>query len=139
MIYMLDTNLCVYIIRKKPTPVLRKLATSYAPGDIGLSAITVAELQYGVEKSQHQAQNQQALAQFLLPFVIVEFGYDAAVAYGGIRATLERAGTPIGTLDMLIAAHALSLDLALVTNNTREFTRVSGLRLEDWTATEASG
>ncbi|MBC8074785.1 MAG: type II toxin-antitoxin system VapC family toxin [Chloroflexales bacterium] len=137
MIYMFDTNLCVYIIRKKPASVLRKLAT-YAPGHIGLSAITIAELQYGVDKSQHQAQNQQALAQFLLPFVIVEFGYDAAVAYGGIRATLERAGTPIGGLDTLIAAHALSLDLALVTNNTREFARVPGLRLEDWVAAEAT-
>src|SRR5690348_17071913 len=109
MIYMLDTNVCVYIIRKKPALVLQKIAT-YAPGDICLSTITIAELQYGVDKSQHQAQNQQALTQFLLPFVLVDFDYNAAAHYGDIRATLERAGMLIGAMDMLIAAHARSLD-----------------------------
>lgn len=132
MKYLFDTNLCVYIIRKKPAHVLQKIAV-YAPGDIGLSVITVAELQYGVDKSLHRVQNQQALEQFLLPFALVDFGYDATIHYGDIRATLERAGMTIGGMDMLIAAHARSLDITLVTNNTKEFSRVSRLQLEDWT------
>jgi tRNA(fMet)-specific endonuclease VapC len=133
MNYLLDTGICIHIIRKKPTQVLQRI-TSCAIGDIGISTITIAELQYGVEKSTHVEQNQTALDQFLLPLAVVAFDDTAARAYGRIRAALERSGTPIGSLDMLIAAHALSLQVTLVTNNTKEFSRVPRLRLEDWTA-----
>ena len=92
----------------------------------------MAELQYGVWKSQYREQNQRALSQFLIPLVIADFDEQAASVYGKVRATLEAQGTPIGSLDTLIAAHALSLNVTLVTNNIREFSRVPGLRLENW-------
>lgn len=131
MIVLLDTNICIYIIRRKPPHVLQKFNT-YAVGDIGVSSITVAELFVGAQKSQHPAQNQQAVEQFLLPLLVTPFDYDAAMAYGQVRAALEQQGLGIGALDTLIAAHALSLGVTLVTNNVREFTRVSGLSVEDW-------
>ena len=131
MKYLLDTNICIFLIKQKPAATLDRFRT-LAVGDIGISSITVAELQYGVAKSQHIEQNRQALAQFLAPLEIVDFDYAAAVAYGTIRSALERAGTPIGSLDTLIAAHALSLDLTMVTNNVREFARVPQLEVEDW-------
>jgi tRNA(fMet)-specific endonuclease VapC len=131
MKYLLDTNICIYLIKKKPLHVLRKFET-HTLGDIGVSAITVAELQFGVQKSQYPTQNQRALEQFLIPLVIVEFDYNAAVTYGHIRAALEAQGTPIGPLDMLIAAQALSLDVILVTNNDREFCRVPNLKVANW-------
>lgn len=131
MNYLLDTNICIYLIKRRPPEVLRKFI-SYEVGEIGLSSITVAELQYGVQKSQQTARNQAALNQFLLPLTIVAFDHAAAVAYGSIRHTLERGGTPIGSLDMLIAAHALSLGVTLITNNQREFNRVPELRVENW-------
>ena len=120
MKYLLDTNICIYVIKRKPLQVLQKFSAC-SVGEIGVSSITVAELQYGVHKSQHLLQNQRALTQFLLPLVIADFDDQAAVAYGKIRAALEAQGTPIGSLDTLIAAHALGLDVTLVTNNTREF------------------
>lgn len=131
MRYMLDTNICIYLIRKKPAAVLGKFR-DYSVGEIGLSSITVAELQYGVQKSQYAEQNQRALEQFLAPLAIEDFGHEAAAAYGRIRATLERQGTPIDPLDTLIAAHALSLDVTLVTNNVREFSRVVDLKVIIW-------
>ena len=131
MNFLLDTNICIYVIKKKPPEVLRKF-TTYSVGDIGVSSITAAELHFGVQRSLHPVQNQQALEQFLLPLTIVEFDYNAAVAYGRIRATLERQGTPIGALDTLIAAQAVSLGVTLVPNNTREFARVPNLKLENW-------
>jgi tRNA(fMet)-specific endonuclease VapC len=131
MRYLLDTNICVYLMRKKPGDLLARFS-SLAVGDVGVSSVTVAELQYGVHKSRHPEQNQQALEQFLLPLMVADFDYDAAAAYGEIRATLENRGAAIGALDTLIAAHALSRDLTLVTNNRREFARVPGLRIEDW-------
>jgi tRNA(fMet)-specific endonuclease VapC len=103
-------------------------------GNIAISSITVAELRYGVEKSQQVARNARALDQFLMPLIIVDFDDDAAETYGRIRAQLERQGTPLGPLDTLIAAHALCLNLTLVTNNTREFSRVAGLTLQNWSA-----
>ncbi len=133
MKYMLDTNICVYLIRKKNPVLIQKLA-GYPVLDIGLSSITVAELQFGVQKSSQPTQNQQALDQFLVPFTIVDFDYEAATAYGRIRAYLEAQGTPIGSLDTLIAAQALSQGLTLVTNNTREFSRIPDLLLEDWSS-----
>lgn len=131
MIFLLDTNTCIYLIKKKPLEVLQKF-NAYTVGDIGVSSLTVAELQFGVQKSQRSTQNQQALEQFLLPLAIVEFDYDAAIMYGSVRAALEMQGIPIGALDTLIAAHALSLGLTLVTNNVDKFTRVPNLKLENW-------
>jgi tRNA(fMet)-specific endonuclease VapC len=132
MNYLLDTNICVLLIRQKSQQVLTKL-TSYPITDIGISAITVAELQYGVQKSSRPAQNQQALDQFLLPLTIIPFDENDAVAYGQIRTDLEAQGLPIGALDTLIAAQAVQYNLILVTNNVREFARIPGLALEDWT------
>lgn len=131
MKYMLDTNICIYLIKQKPPQVLEAF-TELSFGDVGVSTITVAELQYGVQKSQRPEQNRQALQQFLMPLIIVGFDQDAAVAYGAIRATLEQQGTPIGSLDMLIAAQAVSLGVTLVTNNLREFARVPDLKLVNW-------
>jgi len=131
MRYLLDTNICVYLIKKKPPEVLQKF-NAYSVGEIGISSITVAELQFGVQKSRYLEQNQRALEQFLIPLTIADFDYQAAIAYGAIRATLEAQGTPIGSLDTLIAAHASSLNVTLVTNNTREFSRVPGLEIVNW-------
>lgn len=131
MRYMLDTNICVYLIRKKNPALAEKLA-GFPVLDIGLSSITVAELQFGVQKSSQPAQNQQALDLFLIPLTILDFDYDAALTYGRIRTYLEAQGTPIGSLDTLIAAHALSQNLTLITNNTREFSRIPDLMVEDW-------
>lgn len=132
MKYLLDTNICIYLIRQRPASVIREMARQQV-GDVGLSSITVAELQYGVMKSAQVERNQSALVQFLAPLVIVNFDAAAATAYGNVRALLERNGTPIGSLDTLIAAHALSLDVTLVTNNEREFSRVPRLKLANWT------
>lgn len=131
MKYLLDTNICIYLIKQKPHNVLQKFQT-HSVSEIGVSAIAVAELQYGAQKSQRPAQNQRALEQFLIPLLIVDFDYNAAVTYGYIRAILEAQGTPIGPLDLLIAAQAASLDLTLITNNTKEFSRVPHLKLENW-------
>ena len=128
---LLDTNICIYIIKRKPAEVLNHFQ-KYHPGDIGLSSITLAELHYGVAKSQSQQRNTEALSEFLIPFEILPFGNEAAQAYGVIRASLEREGNVIGAMDLLIAAHAISLNAVLVTNNTREFERVPGLKLENW-------
>jgi tRNA(fMet)-specific endonuclease VapC len=131
MKYMLDTNMCIYLIKRKPTQVLKKFQ-AYDLGDICVSSITVAELQYGIEKSQQPKQNQAALDLFLTPLEIVNFDSSAAQNYGQIRANLERLGTPIGAYDLLIAGHAQSLGVTLVTNNAREFTRIPNLRVENW-------
>lgn len=128
---MLDTNTCIALIKRKPAQVLQKFS-QYPVGDIGISVVTLAELRYGVAKSQQQARNQAALDEFTLPLEIAAFDEAATLAYGTLRATLERQGTPIGSLDTLIAAHALSLGATLVTNNTREFKRVAGLEVVDW-------
>ena len=129
---LLDTNVCIHIIRRRPQAVLRRFE-GYGIGEVGVSSITVAELRYGAEKSLRPEQNLEALGRFLLPLEVLAFGGGAAASYGRIRAVLERAGTPIGPLDTLIAAHAVSVSVTLVTNNTREFGRVPGLEVEDWT------
>jgi len=133
MKYLLDTNICIYIIKQKPPHVLQRFQ-AFTPGSIGVSTVTVAELQYGVRKSRYPTKNQAALEQFLSPLLIANFNTEAAQVYGDIRAVLEASGMPIGALDTLIAAHALSLNVTLVTNNTREFSRVVGLRIENWAA-----
>lgn len=132
MKYLLDTNICIALIRQKSASALKRLAAQ-TPGDVGVSVITVAELQFGVAKSANPSQNQQALDQFLLPLEILDFDQHSAVVYGRIRRQLEHQGKPIGAMDLLIAAHAYSLEAILVTNNTREFARIPDLRLEDWT------
>jgi tRNA(fMet)-specific endonuclease VapC len=131
--YLLDTSICVHLIRQRPAGLLRKL-TALPVGDAGISSITAAQLQYGVRKSHRPEQNAEALAMFLAPLAVADFDYAAAEAYGCIRAHLEQAGAPIGPLDTLIAAHAASIDAILVTNNVGEFGRVLGLRVEDWTS-----
>lgn len=134
MKYMLDTNICIYLINRNPQHVRRHFLAQTLD-DIGVSSITVAELQYGIQKSRYPEENRNALELFLLPLLIADFDVLAAIAYGGLRVTLEKVGTPIGALDALIAAHALSLNVTLVTNNTREFSRVPGLQIANW-ATE---
>ena len=128
---MLDTNTCIAIIKRKPAHVLDQF-TAYQVGDIGISAVTLAELQFGVAKSQHQAKNQAALNEFVLALEIASFDETASAYYGKLRASLEKAGTPIGSLDTMIGAHALSLGVILVTNNTKEFNRISNLKVIDW-------
>lgn len=132
MKYILDTNICIYIIKQKPKIVLDRFK-NHRLGEIGISSITSAELHYGVSKSTNLNKNQIALNQFLIPLEIFDFDYNASVEYGKIRFELEKAGTPIGPLDLLIAAHAKSLAMTLVTNNQKEFNRVSGLKIENWT------
>lgn len=131
MPWLLDTNICIYIIKQKPISVFEKFS-AISPGEIALSVITLAELEYGARKSVAVEKNLAALHQFSIPFDILPFDYNATVEYGIIRAALENKGTPIGSLDMLIAAHAKSLNYVLVTNNEKEFSRVSGLQVENW-------
>ena len=131
MKYLLDTNICIYIIKQKPSWVVKRFS-AHAIDSIGLSTVTVSELSYGVAKSPKRTQNGQALQEFLLPLRIAPYDSRAAEIYGPIRATLEQAGNPIGPLDTMIAAHASSLDVTLVTNNVAEFSRVAGLRIENW-------
>ena len=131
MKYMLDTNICIYLIKQKPEKVLRHFK-NHSIGDIGISSITLAELRFGVEKSQQIQNNRQALEEFILPLEIADFDEKAAVRYGAVRAALEKAGTPVSSMDMLIGAHALSLDLTLVTNNVREFKQIKNLKVVDW-------
>jgi tRNA(fMet)-specific endonuclease VapC len=131
MKYILDTSICIALIREKPAALIGRL-TALEPGEVGLSSITLAELIDGADKSARPEQNLAALEQFLLPLELVDFDGSAAAVYGKIRAGLEHDGKAIGSMDMLIAAHALSLNATLVTNNTKEFIRVKGLLLEDW-------
>jgi tRNA(fMet)-specific endonuclease VapC len=128
---MLDTNICIYLIKQQPPTVIERFL-SQPVGEIGISSITAAELAYGVSKSRHVSKNRHALEQFLAPLEIAPFDQAAAWSYGRLHAHLEAKGTPIGSMDMLIAAHALSLGVRLVSNNLREFRRVPGLRLENW-------
>ncbi len=128
---MLDTNACIYVIKEHPVSFLERFV-SHPVGDIGISAITLAELEYGVAKSSRPARNREALDQFLSPLEVAPFDRAASAAYGRLRTTLERRGQSIGSLDLLIAAHALSLDVRLVTHNVKEFGKVPGLRIEDW-------
>ena len=131
MTYMLDTNICIYAIKNKPEQVLKQLH-AHLDGSICISSITLAELAHGVRKSLYPEKNEEALLQFLSILDILEFNDLAAMEYGRICAYLQRQGTPIGTMDMLIAAHAKSEDLILVTNNLREFERVPQIKLENW-------
>lgn len=128
---ILDTDTCIYVINKRPAHVFDRLR-AHRVGDIGISSITVSELRYGAEKSSRPEENHDALDAFMAPLEILDYGEDEGRTYGTIRRHLERRGDPIGSMDLLIAAHALTLDAILITNNTREFSRVPGLRVESW-------
>ena len=132
ILFMLDSNVCIDMLRRNDRTILRHF-DSCQVGEIALSSITMAELQHGVFKGNRQFADQKVLSDFCRSLEMIPFDELAAEAYGRIRADLERAGTPIGPLDTLIAAHALSLDCTLVTNNEKEFRRVDGLAVENWT------
>ena len=131
MPYMLDTDICIYIIKRKPEQIIKRFE-KLSPGDVCLSVVTVSELYAGVEKSAFPERNREALEQFLLPFDIFGYGIEEAKIYGQIRAALEKLGTPIGAYDLMIAAHCLCRCFTLITNNSREFERVPGLIIENW-------
>jgi tRNA(fMet)-specific endonuclease VapC len=130
LIYLLDTNTCVYAIKRRPQ-VLRRLQAR-SPDDFAVSVITVAELRFGAAKSSRPAKTRRSVDAFLKPFEILPFGNDAANEYARLRLALEREGRPIGERDLLIAATAKSLGLIVVTHNVREFSRVPDLKVEDW-------
>lgn len=128
---ILDTNICIYIIKNKPVSVKKRFG-EFEIGQLCISTITVSELMHGVYKSEYVEKNLKALERFLMPFEIVNYDFNASVEYGKIRAYLEKKGKVIGNMDMQIAGHALALDLVLVTNNTKEFERIDGLTLDNW-------
>ncbi|WP_019571055.1 type II toxin-antitoxin system VapC family toxin [Thioalkalivibrio sp. ALE11] len=133
MRYMLDTNICIYIMKRRPPEVHERLR--HVPvGDVGLSAVVVAELRYGVRRSHYRERSEAALERFLVFTKVCDWPEEATEHYADIRAELERAGTPIGSNDLLIAAHARATNAVLVTNNGREFDRVPGLQAENWVA-----
>jgi tRNA(fMet)-specific endonuclease VapC len=129
--YLLDTNICIYIINKRPLNIIEKFS-SLSPDIIKLSSISIAELWYGVSKSQHYEKNKQALIDFISAFNVLEFDEESAKIYGNIRASLEEKGKIIGAYDMQIAAQAINYNLILVTNNINEFQRIGGLKVENW-------
>lgn len=127
---LLDTNICIYVINRRPPTVLKRFA-DYGAGELGVSAIVASELAFGVAKSG-SAKNIAALDLFLAPLEVVPFGEDCIWQYGKLRTSLEARGLPIGAMDTLIAAHALALDVPLVTNNVKEFSRIPDLRVINW-------
>jgi tRNA(fMet)-specific endonuclease VapC len=131
MKFLIDTNICVYIMNKRPPELIQEFKDKDT-GQIGISSITVSELSYGVFKSKQQKQNLKRLEEFLIPFAILPYDENASKYYGKIRAQLEKTGNIIGPLDLLIAAHALSKKLIVVTNNEKEFNRVQSLKVENW-------
>ena len=129
--YLLDTNICIYLIKERPKEVLEQFR-KHSPEEVAISTVTLFELQYGIEKSRFCDRSRSALSKFILPLDIIELDYTAAREAAIIRARLEEAGTPIGSYDLLIAGIAKSRGLILVTNNVQEFERVEGLKLENW-------
>ena len=129
--YLLDTNICIYIMNKHPKNVVEKICTMN-PQDVKISSVSVAELEYGASKSKRRDQNRIALYDFLSPLEIIPFDSRDAEIYGIIRTELEHQGKPIGPYDLQLAAQALARELILVTNNTEEFSRIKELKLEDW-------
>lgn len=128
--YMLDTDICIYIIKRRP-PELRERFDRLAE-ELSISTITLAELYYGAEKSSQQTANRRVVADFASRLEVLQFSIDAAIHYGQVRAELERTGRPCGPHDMMIGAHARSEGLTLVTNNVREFGRMPGVHVENW-------
>lgn len=131
MIYLLDTNICIAIIKNCPLEVKKKMMRLDV-GQVAISSIVLAELRYGVELSEKQTENRAALEDFLQYVIVMDWPEQASWEYGKIRAQLKQKGTPIGANDLLIAAHALALDAILVSDNTREFLRIPELNLENW-------
>ncbi len=131
MKFLIDTNICIYIMNNRPPEVLQKFK-SIGVGKVGISSITVSELHYGACKSSHIKKNIKRLDEFLSPFEILSYDENASRYYGKIRSQLEKQGNIIGPLDMLIAAHALSNNLILITNNVKEFMRIKSLQVENW-------
>lgn len=131
MKFMLDTNTCIYIIKRKPPNVIERFRQTEI-SQIGISSITLSELLYGVSKSSKPDQNKIALMQFVTPLEILPYDDEAAQYYGDLRTHLEKQGTPIGSLDMLIAAHALSIACTLITNNEKEFIRIPNMKIDNW-------
>ena len=127
----MDTNICVYTIKKKPISVIEKVK-SFANEEICISTITISEMEYGIQKSIFKDSSREALIRFLVPFEIIDFSSSDAYEYGKIRAFLEKKGQIIGPYDLQIASQALSRGLILVTNNVKEFSRVPGLKIENW-------
>lgn len=131
MKYLIDTNICIYIMNKRPAEVIQKFKR-FELGQIGISVITISELQYGVAKSEYRKKNEQRLEEFLTPLEILVYDENAARTYGSIRFQLEKSGWPVGPLDLLIAAQAMSRKLILVTNNDKEFKRIKNLKVQNW-------
>lgn len=131
MKYLIDTNICIYIMNNHPDEVVQKFRIA-GVGNIGISSITVSELQYGAQKSNRIKENTKRLGEFLYPFEIIQYGEQESFFYGKIRNQLEKQGNVIGPLDLLIAAHALSNSLILITNNEKEFNRIKSLKVENW-------
>ncbi len=131
MRYLLDTDICIYVIKKHPSQVIEQFKR-HSPGDIAISTITLFELQYGVEKSRQRSRSGQALTRFLSPLRLLVLDSEAALEAASIRAQLHKMGKPIGPYDLLIAGLARSKDMILVSNNSKEFERIEGLRLENW-------
>ena len=131
MKYMLDTNICIYIIKKKPKKLLQKFNKQQI-GNVVISSITLCELEYGAQKSSYPERNKIALSEFLAPVTILNYDDKAAMKYGIIRTELEKKGQIIGPLDLLIATHALSENLILITNNEKEFKKIKQLKVENW-------
>jgi tRNA(fMet)-specific endonuclease VapC len=130
MTYLLDTNICIYVINEQPAHVLQRLI-QVGPESLVISTVTVAELAFGIEKSKRSGVRAK-LENFLSKFPIQDWSQDAAWVYGRVRKSLEAKGQRIGERDLLLACQALALDATMVTNNTREFERVDGLKLENW-------
>jgi tRNA(fMet)-specific endonuclease VapC len=131
MKFLLDTDTCIYALKQRETVIRHLLSQSRE--DVAVSALTEAELRTGAAKSSSPARSLRLVENFLKPLTIIEFGSEDAATYAGVRSRLERAGKPIGPIDTLIAAQAVARNLTLVTNNEREFHRVTGLSLENWT------
>lgn len=129
--YMLDTDICSFILKRSHQPVLRRLQR-VATKDVCISVVTLAELLFGVELSPRQEQDSAAVESFLRHLAVLDFPDEAATHYAKIRAVLQRRGALIGANDLFIAAHARSMDAILVTNNPREFGRIEGLLIENW-------
>jgi len=131
MRYMLDTNICIYIINKRPAHVF-DVFKQYELGELCISSVTTSELYYGVEKSKNKFRNIHALNKFLMPFSIITYDNDDSIKYGKVRSKLEKKGQVIGSMDLMIAAQALSKEFILVTNNEKEFLRVNNLKVKNW-------
>jgi tRNA(fMet)-specific endonuclease VapC len=129
--YLLDTNICIYLIKERPPEVLARFQQIQMK-QIYIPSIVIFELYYGIEKNNSQKRNSAALEKFIAPFSVVDFTIEVAKKAAKIRSDLEKQGKPIGAYDLQIAAYALALNMTLLTNNTREFERVHGLKLENW-------